>query len=183
MTAQSDKLMTEVGYISLSFSNFDYLINEINSSLINIDNNAIGNYISGKLNTQARLDLYKKLLEIIPFPKPIVADAKAVLIDFIKIKQKRNELIHGIWHTKYEDEIPLDDFYIAKLNTSNWGDAQKIDVKELIAIKEKLQTLVTNQLQVNIDILKTYREIVVEKREKNKNLSDILSRTDSEESD
>lgn len=176
MTTTADKLMTELGYVSMFASNFDYLLNEINSSLINLDNNKIGNYISSKLITHARIEMYKNLLDIIPFPEDLVKKAKSNLADFSKAKDKRNELIHGIWHTKTEDEITLDEFYIGKLN-SNWDDSKRIDVKELQELKEHLRELIQKQIQINIDILTSYRKIIDEDIKHKKKISRLLKKS------
>lgn len=160
MTTRTDKLMTELGYISMFFSNFDFLLNEINSSLINLDNNKLGNHISSKLNTNARIELYKKLIEIIPFSKKIVDDAKLNIINFTETKKNRNELIHGIWHTRWNDEISLSDFYIGKLHSPNWDDAREIKIEELRGIREGLRDLLDKQIKLNVETLIEYRKIV-----------------------
>ena len=176
MTTTADKLMTELGYVSMLVSNFDYLLNEINSSLINLDNNKIGNYISSKLITHARIEMYKNLLDIIPIPKKLVEKAKSNLVDFSKAKDKRNELIHGIWHTKTNDEIGLEELYIKKLN-SNWNDSKKIDVKELKELKENLRDLIQKQIQINIDILTSYRKLIDDNVKNKKKISRILKKS------
>ncbi len=176
MTSLQDKLMTELGYISMSCSNFDYLINEINASLINLDNHHIGINISSELNTHSRIKMYNKLLEIIPLPKELVLKAKTNLKEFTKAKEKRNEFIHGIWHTKWENEVHLDDLYISKLNSS-WSSAKKVDVEELKEIKETLQSLMSKQLQINVDILTTYRHLIDDDLKNKKKITAILKKS------
>lgn len=158
MNSKTDKLMTELGYISMFFSNFDFLLNEINVSLINLDNNKIGNYISSKLNTHARIEMFKTLLDIIPFSQELVKKAKTNLSDFSDAKAKRNELIHGIWHMKTENDIGIDEFYLGKLN-SDWDYTKKIDIVELKKLKENLIGLIQKQIKINIDLLTHYREL------------------------
>lgn len=174
MISTPDKLMTELGYISMYASNFDYLLNEINSSLINLDNYKIGNHISSKLSTHTRIEMYRNLLKMIPFSKELVKTAESNLSAFSKAKVIRNELIHGIWHTKTEDEITLDEFYIGKINT-DWNDSKKIDVKELQELKAHLRDLIQKQVQINLDILASYRKIINADVKHKKKISRLLN--------
>jgi hypothetical protein len=166
MTSTADKLMIELGYISMHLSNFDYLINEIIPSLINWDNNNIGNYFSSKLKTtHARMEIYKDLLKITPFQDDLIEDAKNNIVGFDKLRKRRNELIHGIWYTKEENEITLDEFYLGKLNT-DWNTDNRIDLNELKQLKESLVKLIQKQVEINSRILVDYRRIIEEDLER-----------------
>lgn len=182
MILTADKLMMELGYISISASTFDYLLNEINTSLINLDYSNIGRNISGKLATHARIEMYRNLLNIIPFPKELVVKAKDNLDEFNKAKNKRNKLIHGIWHTIEDDNISIDEFYLGKL-TTDWCDTEKIDLNELKDLKEHLHILIQKQIQINLDILTKYRQIIDDDRKKEKKLSTFIRNMKSSDSD
>ncbi len=177
MNSHEEKLMIELGYISIAFSNFDYLIHEINSSLISNENHKIGNYISGRLATHARVDLFKELLQLIPFEKQLVDMARSNVKEFIEEKNKRNKFIHHIWHTKEDDsfvDVLIDkQLFLGKID-SDWTNADEINLDELIRLKENLQTLVMNQVQINMNIENSYRMIILEERKNKDQISSMF---------
>ncbi|MFL5764923.1 MAG: hypothetical protein ACJ77K_13345 [Bacteroidia bacterium] len=175
MATKTDTLMMEVGYISLFFTYFDHLIHEINSELINIENTAIGNLISGKLQTNARIELYRDLLKTIPFQKKTIDQATSVINQFDVIRKTRNHFIHGIWYVEGDvEEFNEDDFHIGKL--SNWKDAKKINLKELTKIKEDILALNQKQNQLNKDLVKEHKRIIKAKKKKRRQFNAVWKR-------
>lgn len=179
MTSSKDELMMELGYISVFVTNFDYLLHEISSYLINADNTKIGNYIlvqPAYKNYESKINLYKNLLNIIPFPDDLVKKAKNNVDDYKNTKRQRNGYIHGIWHTK--DEFNDEDFYIRDIRKLNveWEKEEKIDIKELRELKEKLIELVQKQFELNKEIIENYRAILENDVKQKKKSSRILKK-------
>jgi hypothetical protein len=176
MVSKKDKLMMELGYISVFVTNFDFLLHNISSYLINADNIKIGNFIliqPAYKNFESKIKLFKKLLEIIPLPDDLVKKANNNLDKYNESKDKRNNLIHGIWHTK--DEFSDDEFYYRDIRKFDDGfdNVDKIDIKELRKLKEDLIHLVQNQFELNKEIIENYR-IILENDSKEKNRANHL---------
>ena len=172
MSNYEDKLMQELGYVSMHFTIYDYLINEINCILINLENDKIGGFISSKLNTQGRIELLENLLKIVSLPIELIDELNSSLAEFKKVKQKRNDLIHGVWHTKEDDDNLniASDYYIAKFKNRDSTDAQKIDINELIEIKNRIRNLIDTSFKLILTIRIEYRESLAEERKKNEGL-------------
>jgi len=65
MENEQDEIALEIGYISIHFASFDFVLNNLNTILINIKNTKIGDIISSELKTDSRIQLCKKLLKMI----------------------------------------------------------------------------------------------------------------------
>lgn len=178
MTTSKDELMMELGYISVFVTNFDHLLHEISSYLISAENIKIGNYImSTHKNYDAKIKTYKKLLHIVPFSDELVAKAENNVVRFVKTKDKRNELVHSIWHSK--DESILDEYYIKNLS-SDWSDGRKIDIKELRELKEELIELVQKQFELNKEISENYRTILENNIKEKENTNNLIKKINLE---
>jgi hypothetical protein len=176
MISEKDEIMKELGYISVTFSTFDSLIQEINSFLINPYNIEIGNFISGELTTQRRIELYSKLLEFIPFSMELVSEAKSNLKKFSDIKKFRNDIIHGVWHTKGDEDLNNDDLFLGKLNALNLDQAKKINTVDIIKIKDDLLVLVDIQFNTNLKLRSSYYEILKKEKIERDSLTDLLAK-------
>lgn len=173
MKTQADDLIKELGHISILFTNFDYLINEINASLINSENKEIGYLISNKLNTHSRAELYKNLIETIPFSKEIINSSKNNLNIFIKIKEERNRLIHGIWHTQEKDGIINDDYFVSD-KYFQLSKGKKVILKDLINIKSNLLYLINSQIKINNELIAENEQIIKSKIKQKRKLNALL---------
>jgi hypothetical protein len=175
MKTQVDELINELGHISILFTNFDYLINEINASLINSDNKEIGYLISNKLSTHSRAELYKNLIETIPFTKEIIDSSKKNLNIFIKIKEERNRLIHGIWHTQEKDGFINDD-YIVSDKYFKLSKGEKIILKNLINIRTNLIDIINSQIKINNELIIENEKLIKNKLKQNRKIKEVLKK-------
>lgn len=86
--------------------------------------------------------------------------AQSNIKKFIEEKKKRNKFIHHIWHTKEDDsfaDVLIDkQLFLGNIN-SDWANADEINLDKLIKLKENLQTLVMNQVQINMNIESSYQ--------------------------
>ena len=175
MTLELDKLMTELGYISVHFSVMDYLIYDISTSLINIDNKEIGHYISIEKSTDAKIKMLIKLIEVIPISNDIISEMSQNMSKFREVKKIRNELIHGIWHNKDEDENLI---FIGQIKDCFFDKAKSIELEDLIKVKETLIEVVNKQVKLNEQILCNYKQILQIKYEQNAKLKRTLENLD-----
>jgi hypothetical protein len=166
MENEQDEIALEIGYISIHFASFDFVLNNLNTILINIKNTKIGDIISSELKTDSRIQLCKKLLKIIPLNKDLIDQTIENLSQFSKIKEERNKLIHGIIFVKDDDVIEARQFYISTFKTWHQNSDNKIEISALKKIKEELIELIPKQFKLNEKIFDNYKEII-EKNDKN----------------
>jgi hypothetical protein len=171
---EQEKIILEIGYISIAFSNFDFCINKLNILLINISNDKIGEIISGEAHTDRRMQLCKQLLKVIPLENNLIKGVLDNLKSFENLKIKRNKFIHGIWHTISEEDVVNDELFLTSIK--DWGKIQseKIELTELQQIKTSLQDIATKQEKLNEEIYKNYHSLIEENEKQEKLFSEHL---------
>lgn len=153
--SEFDTIAKELGYISIYFSTFDWIINELNKSLINIDNSKIGEIITNELFTHARLSLCKKLLETIPLKGEAKILTLSNLNTFNQIKDKRNIYVHGLLHYKHTDDNEAG-IHISSIKEFSSNKSKKIDLTQLVEIRSNLTKLIQEQASLNDRIFIEY---------------------------
>jgi hypothetical protein len=171
---EQEKVILEIGYISISFSNFDFYINQLNITLINISNPNIGQIISGELKTDGRMQLCKKLLDVISLDKNLIKKVNDNLKAFDNIRKARNMYLHGIWHIIQEEDVIDANFYLSSIKDMNERPAKKIEFLELQKIKKSLQSIATEQEKLNNEIYKNYHSLIQDNKKKQKLFSENI---------
>ncbi|MES2593196.1 MAG: hypothetical protein V4608_15040 [Bacteroidota bacterium] len=177
---EKEKIILEIGYISVSFSYFDFLINQLNIILINSSYSKIGEILSNELQTYARIKLCKKLLNVFPLKEALVEKVLLNLDTFETMREKRNKFIHGILHTKSEDDLVSDDLYLLSLkDLLKDMPAVKVELAELTKIKTTLENLAKEQIELNEDINTNYSQIILDDIKQKEKMLDVFRNIDS----
>jgi hypothetical protein len=173
---EKDRIILEIGYISIQFNSFELLINELNASLINVSNPEIGHLILCSYTISKKCELCKELINLFPLKKDLKDELIYILKEFELVRKERNKFAHGFLHDVYDElDNKIDGFYIHNLKNFSINSV-KLELKEIKQIREKLQELIIKQGKLNVKLVVEYQRFLLEKESKMKKVSDMLAK-------
>ncbi len=172
---ERDQVVLEIGYINIHFNNFEMLLNELNTTLINYYQPEIGHFISSQKTIEGKLQLCNALINMFPFQDKEKNKLFTNLSDFKSIRIERNKYIHGILHDILdESENKLDGPYLHNLKEYNFN-SEKIKLSTLVNIKLKIKNIVNYQNQLNKTISEEYFSILKQNEKEQENHSKLFN--------